>query len=186
MRRLIIAAAAALAFAGGLAAGLMPPRAVAPFALDATGPARLDAALAGDWSLVFFGFTRCPDVCPNTLQLLSDARGRIADAGENPPRIVLITVDPEHDDVQRLSSYVAYFGEGVVGATGSPDDIARVAADLGIVYRRVPLPDGSYTMDHTASVLLLDPQMRLRAVFSPPLRAAALADDVIATMEIDS
>ena len=195
MQRPLIAAAAAAAFAGGIAAGLLlrehpvtletgtlldPPRAVAPFSLAATTGAALDRdALAGDWSLVFFGFTRCPDICPNTLQLLSSARERVAAAGVAPPRIVLVTVDPEHDDVARLTEYVAYFGDGVVGATGSAEAIAGIAQDLGIVYRRVPLPDGDYTMDHSAAVLLLDPQAALRAVFSPPLRAGALADDLV-------
>ena len=99
---------------------------------------------------------------------------------------MLVSVDPGYDDVARLSSYVAYFGDGVIGATGSDDDIAELARDLGIVYRRVPLDGGGYTMDHTASVLLLGPALQLRAVFSPPLRAAALADDVMAAMASES
>ncbi len=202
MRRLLLTAAAAAAFAGGIAAGLLlrpepvtletgtllePARAVAPFSLDATGPETLDkAALAGDWSLVFFGFTRCPDICPNTLQLLAAARERVIEAGAAAPRIVLVTVDPEHDDVARLSDYVTYFGEGIVGATGSPDDIANVARDLGIVYARVPLDGDDYTMDHSATVLLLDPAVQLRAVFSPPLRVPTLAEDLVTTMAAGS
>lgn len=202
MRRFLLSAAAATAFAGGIAAGLLlrpepttleagtllePARAVAPFSLAATGPDALDnAALAGKWSLVFFGFTRCPDICPNTLQLLSAARDRIIEAGKPAPRIVLVTVDPEHDDVGRLADYVAYFGEGIVGATGSPGAIAEVARDLGIVYTRVPLDDGGYTMDHSATVLLLDPAVALRAVFTPPLRVPALADDLVTIMAAGS
>lgn len=202
MRRLLLSAAAAAAFAGGIAAGLLlrpesptlesgtllePARDVAPFSLAATGPGTLDkAALAGEWSLVFFGFTRCPDVCPNTLQLLSAARERVAEAGAPAPRIVLVSVDPEHDSVERLTDYVAYFGEGIVGATGSTDDIAGIARDLGIVYARVPLEGDDYTMDHSATVLLLDPEVQLRAVFSPPLRAASLAEDLVTTMAAGS
>lgn len=194
MPRPLLAAAAALAFAGGIAAGLLlrsepltletgtlldPPRAVAPFNLQGTGPATLDAAALSDgWSLVFFGFTRCPDICPTTLQLLSSARERIAANGETPPRILLVTVDPEYDTVERLTAYTRYFGEGITGATGTPEAVAAVARDLGIVYQRVPLEGDNYTMDHTGAVLLIGPDLGLRAVFSPPFDLPALARDL--------
>lgn len=202
MPRPLLAAAAALAFAGGIAAGLLlrsepltlstgtllePPRFVAPFDLQGTGPDKLDAAaMTGEWSLVFFGFTRCPDLCPTTLQLLSDARERVAAQGVTPPRILLVTVDPEYDTLERLKSYVAYFGEGITGATGSPEDIAAVAGELGIVYRRVPMQGFGYTMDHSGAVLLIGPDLSLRAVFSPPFDVPALAQDLTNILESDT
>ena len=183
MRRLLLTAAAAAAFAGGLAAGLLlRPE---PVTLE-TGTLLEPARAVAPFSLVFFGFTRCPDICPNTLQLLSAARERVIEAGAPAPRIVLVSVDPDHDDVDRLSDYVAYFGDGIVGATGSPDDIAGFASDLGIVYARVPLEGDDYTMDHSATVLLLDPEVQLRAVFSPPLRVPTLAGDLVTTMAAGS
>ena len=198
MKRLLLVLAALVAFAGGIGVGIWlradvvtletgtlldPPRAVAPMALDTTHG---DADPLGDdrWSLLFFGFTRCPDICPNTLTILSDAQQRIDEADVTPPRIVLISVDPDYDTVDRLADYVAYFGTDVVGATGTEAAIAAVARDLGIVYRRVPLDDDDYTMDHTSAVLLIDPARQLRAVFSPPLRGDTLASDLIAALSL--
>ena len=202
MSKPLLAAAAALAFAGGIAAGLLlrsepitletgtlldPPRAVAPFNLQGTGPATLDAtSMSEQWSLVFFGFTRCPDICPTTLQLLSSARERIEANGVTPPRILLVTVDPEYDTVERLTAYAQYFGKGITGATGTPDAIAAVAGDLGIVYQRVPLEGDDYTMDHTGAVLLIGPDLSLRAVFSPPFDVPTLARDLTAILESES
>ncbi|MEM9058268.1 MAG: SCO family protein [Pseudomonadota bacterium] len=202
MPRPLLAAAAALVVVGGIAAGLLlrsepltlstgtllePPRAVAPFDLQGTGPELLDAAsMSNQWSLVFFGFTRCPDLCPTTLQLLSDARERVAASGVTPPRILLVTVDPEYDTLERLTSYVAYFGEGITGATGSPEAIAAVAGELGIVYRRVPMQGFGYTMDHSGAVLLIGPDLSLRAVFSPPFDVPALAQDLTNILDSES
>ncbi|MEM6807913.1 MAG: SCO family protein [Pseudomonadota bacterium] len=202
MPRPLLAAAAALAFAGGITAGLLlrpepltlstgtllePPRAVAPFNLQGTGPDMLDAAaMTGQWSLVFFGFTRCPDICPTTLQLLSNARERLSAQGFTPPEILLVTVDPEYDTVERLATYTQYFGQSITGATGTPDAVAAVARDLGIVYQRVPLEGDGYTMDHTGAVLLIGPDLNLRAVFSPPFDVSALAQDLAAILESES
>ncbi|MEM1437664.1 MAG: SCO family protein [Pseudomonadota bacterium] len=202
MPRPLLAAAAALAFAGGIAAGFLlrpeplslttgtllePPRAVAPFNLQGPGPDTLDAAaMTGQWSLVFFGFTRCPDLCPTTLQLLSDARERVAANGVTPPRILLVTVDPEFDTLERMTNYVAYFGEGITGATGSPEAIAAVAGELGIVYRRVPMQGFGYTMDHSGAVLLIGPDLSLRAVFSPPFDVPGLVQDLTHILESES
>lgn len=197
MQKPLIIIVIALTFAAGLALGLanrpapatlqaathlMPARDIAPFSLRTANEAVLDnAALEGNWTLVFFGFTNCPDICPTTLQLLSDARDSLTDAEPATalPDILLISVDPERDTPQALADYAAYFGDAVYGATGDDAAIASIAADLGIVYVKVPLDDeGAYTMDHSGTVLLIDPDVRLRAVFTPPLSAASIAYDL--------
>ncbi|MEO0576939.1 MAG: SCO family protein [Pseudomonadota bacterium] len=165
-----------------LAAGtlLTPPRDLAPFSLRSLADSNVDNSdLRDRWTLLFFGFTRCPDICPTTLQLLADARDTLDVPDAQLPRIMLASVDPARDDAQTLATYVNYFGEQMIGVTGDDDAIARFATDLGIVYQRIDLgADGDYTMDHSGAVLLIDPNAQLRAVFSPPLSRRAIAADL--------
>lgn len=110
-------------------------------------------SLIGQPSIVFFGFTFCPDVCPTTL---SDISGWLDELGTEAEQlnVVFITVDPERDDVEAINGYLESFHPAILGWTGSPPEIARAAAGFGVVYQRVPLEGGTYTMNHTASVLL--------------------------------
>lgn len=205
MQKPLIIALALATFVAGIALGianrqqpavmqagtvLTPPRDITPFSLQSAAETSFDNnALAGRWTLVFFGFTNCPDICPATLQLLSTAREalRAEDASLALPDILLISVDPQRDSAEALARYAAYFGDAVIGATGSDDEIASLAADLGIVYARVPMGnDGGYTMDHSGTVLLIDPEVRLRAVFSPPLSSTAIANDLRIIIESSS
>ncbi|MEM8548042.1 MAG: SCO family protein [Pseudomonadota bacterium] len=162
---------------------LQPPRALQPFSLvTATDTVFDNSDLLNRWTLVFFGFTHCPDICPATLQVLADTTRRLTAAGvETTPGVLLVTVDPARDDAATLANYVAHFGDNTVGATGTEGAIAALAADIGIVYRRVELDEG-YTMDHSGAVLLLNPEGELAAVFSPPLNPAALARDLTALL----
>lgn len=159
---------------------LTPPREIAPFSLQSLDDATLDNQdLRNQWTLVFFGFTHCPDVCPTTLQLLADVREQLDPAAKRQLNIMLTTVDPARDDPETLATYASYFGEQITGVTGEATAIARFATDLGIVYKRIELkPDGEYTMDHSGAVLLVDPQAQLRAIFSPPLSRNAIAADL--------
>lgn len=196
MRHPVVIALLALAFFAGLYAGwlsrveppapkiatvLEPPREIAPFSLTGTEqPVWNNAALRGQWTLLFFGFTRCPDICPTTLQMLAGARERLIGtlADDSLPGIVLISVDPEHDDLETLRRYSQAFGDGVSAARGDAAALQAFSQDLGILYQRIPLEEGDYTMDHSAAVLLIDPDSQLRAVFSPPLRSDAIAADL--------
>ena len=122
--------------------------------------------LAGRPSLVFFGFTHCPDVCPTTLSEISewlDALGSDADA----LNAVFITVDPERDDVAAMAEYVSYFHPAIKGWTGTPEQIAMAAESFRVNYERVPAGDGDYTMNHTAGVFLFDASGRHRSVIDP-------------------
>lgn len=159
---------------------LSPPRAIAPFQLGdgATGFSSDD--LKGRWHLVFFGFTRCPDICPTTLQLLADARAELARSvdADRLPRVVLVSVDTEYDTPERVANYVEFFGDGIHGVVGSAEQLERFAQDLGALYQRVPLGDDDYTMDHTGAVIAINPAGQWQAVLSAPLRRTAVIDDL--------
>ena len=116
---------------------------------DAVGP----ETLIGRPSMVFFGFTYCPDVCPTTL---SDISGWLDDMGEEAAdmNVVFITVDPERDTVAAMADYVSYFHPAVRGWTGTEDEITRAAEGFRATYTKVPTDDGDYTMNHTTSVFL--------------------------------
>lgn len=155
---------------------LPAPRALEPFELvDESGAAATLEALRGRPTLLFFGFTRCPDVCPATLALVAAARRK---AGLEELRVVLVSVDPERDTPERLRAYVHAFDPGFRALTGSAEQIARLARQLGVAAARVPLPGGDYTVDHSAALLWLDADARLAAIFTPPLQVDALAADL--------
>jgi len=111
--------------------------------------------LIGQPSLVFFGFTYCPDVCPTTL---SDISGWLDELGPDAEDLnaVLITVDPERDTVEAMAEYVSYFHPQIQGWTGTADQIAAVAEGFRATYEKIESEDGTYTMNHTAGVFLFD------------------------------
>jgi len=153
---------------------------------DHRGRAAHRDSLAGRWHLAFFGFTHCPDVCPVTLGQLAMVRRQLASDGPGGPLpdILFISVDPERDTPPAMRQYLSPFGEGTTGLTGDPAELARVAAALGIYYARgEPVGETGYSVDHTAAVLLLDPQVELRAIFSAPHEAGAIARDVALLMD---
>jgi protein SCO1/2 len=133
----------------------------------------------GQWDLVFFGFTNCPDICPTTLQVLAGARRELVEAeAETVPRIVLVSVDPERDTPESLGQYVDYFGEGNLGVTGSLDSIRILTAALGIFFQKSPMDDGNYGVDHSAAVLVINPDGEFSALFSAPHTVANLVHDL--------
>lgn len=151
-------------------------RVLQDFALvDTQGKAASPAALRGHPTLVFFGFTHCPDVCPTTLALLANVQKQAAVPGL---RIALISVDPERDTPQQLGSYIASFHGDFIGLTGSASEIVKATRAFGVASARVDLGGGNYTMDHSATVFALDSQARIVAVFTPPLSAERLARDL--------
>lgn len=132
------------------------------------------------WSLVFFGFTHCPDICPATLQQLAIARRRVAEAdpGATLPDIVLVTVDPARDTSAALGAYVSAFGDGVIGVTGDPAELKRLADALGIYFSRSERDDGNYSVDHSAAVIVVNDDAEFHAVFSAPHDVDSLAADI--------
>lgn len=155
------------------------PRTLQAFELvDHTGKPFTNEDLAGHWTFVFFGYTHCPDVCPTTLSVLNSVAHRLKAAGRE-AHFVFVSIDPERDSPERLAQYVAYFNGDFVGVTGSEQALADLTRQLGVVYMRVDSetsPD-DYLVEHTASVLLFDPDGRLHAIFSAPLDAAEIDAD---------
>ena len=144
-----------------------------------------NAALRDHWSFVFFGYTHCPDVCPTTLSTLNSVAQRLKDSG-SPVRFVFVSVDPQRDTPEQLARYVAYFNGDFIGVTGTEEAIDRFTRQLGIMHMQVAdetRPE-SYLIDHSAGVLLFDPDGRFHAVFTPPLSAEAMAG-AFRTMEKD-
>jgi protein SCO1/2 len=155
---------------------LPQPKLLSEFNLvDTQGVSREPASLRGHPTLVFFGFTHCPDVCPTTLALLASVQKQVALPGL---QVALISVDPERDTPRELGKYISSFGGDLIGLTGTAPEISKTMRSFGVAARRVDLPGGSYTMDHSATVFALDSNARIVAVFTPPLNAAALARDV--------
>jgi protein SCO1/2 len=143
--------------------------------LDEAGRPFSLARLLGHPTLVYFGFTHCPDVCPTTLAKLAKVRNTAAVPGL---RVVLVTVDPQRDTPPVLSQYVHAFDADFIGLTGDPAEVRRLAADFSVAFNRVELPGGDYTMDHSAAVFLLDDHAREVGVFTPPFDIQQFARDL--------
>jgi protein SCO1 len=174
-RRTLLKASAALAVATAAGCGDDDVRLT-----DQNGQSVRWGDLKGRPRAVFFGFTHCPMICPVTVWELNDALDKI---GAPPIAIEFITVDPERDTPARLAEYLSSFGPRVRGFTGAPEAIAKVAAMFDVTYRKTPLEAGGYTMDHTATVFLIDASGKVRDVVaygSPPdvmqTRLRALAE----------
>ncbi len=135
-------------------------------------------SLKGKWSLLFFGFTHCPDICPTTMAVLARTHEKIAKDtfGAEHTRFFFITVDPSRDTTARLKQYVGYFDSSIVGVTGSDVQIANLAAQLDAEYQVAFTPSvENYPVYHTPAVFLVDPQARYHAMFAPPFDAEAIS-----------
>jgi len=156
------------------------PRPLPGFALvDQAGRAYDRERMRGRWTLLFFGFVNCPDICPTTLVTLAEVRRAVADlpAAERPD-VVFTSVDPARDKPAVLARYVAHFDPAFTGITGSDRSIEVLTRQLGVaVIIGPPAADGSYAVDHSAAIFLIDPEARLIAVFGTPHEAGAIARD---------
>lgn len=148
------------------------PRALPDFALQQSdGTQLLPGELAGHWTLVFIGFTHCPDICPMTLTHLAQAQRQWETLPEaTRPRVLFVSVDPDRDTPERLGEYAHAFHRDTLAATADVPSLERFARSLSMVFAKVPLdrdaPDGAYTIDHSASLAVLDPQGRMAGVVS--------------------
>jgi protein SCO1/2 len=158
---------------------LLPqPRALPAFTLtDQDGKPFTAADLAGQWTLVFPGFTYCPDVCPTTLALLKQVKAGLGP--DHPVRVVFLSVDPERDTPQRLKTYLGQFDPSFIGVTAFEPQLAEITKALIIVYGKVPgaTPE-SYQMDHSATMTLLNPQGQVAGYLTPPFVVPTLVEDL--------
>ena len=163
------------------------PRALPEFQLTRSDGTPLTLAdWKGRWTVVFFGFTNCPDVCPTTLATFKQTWTQLGKAGlQDRLRFDFISVDPERDTPEVLARYVGYFSNDFVAATGSDEELTRLTRALGLVYMREPSTDGHYSVDHSAGAVIIDPQGRQIGLVRPPLEAATLARDLQKLMGSD-
>jgi len=161
---------------GGLRNVAAPAAIGGPFELtDQAGRTVTDNNMKGRPTLIFFGYTHCPDVCPTSLFEMSEV---LRAMGKDADRInaYFISVDPERDTTAAIRDYLSSFDPHLEGLTGSPDQVAKVISAYRVFARKVPMKDGDYTMDHTALIYLMDRDGKFVAPFNlkrTPEQAAA-------------
>jgi protein SCO1 len=184
----IVAASAGAWFASRLGAPELPeharvlstPRPIpAVPGVDDTGAPFVFAESRGHWTIVFFGFTYCPDICPATLQVLDAARRQLEDLPEQDrPRVLMISVDPGRDSPERLAEYVPFFNPEFRGLHVAAEHLPELTRSFGAAYVYSPLGEDSYTVDHTSALFLVDRDARVAAVFPTPHTAEGIAGDI--------
>jgi protein SCO1/2 len=175
------AAAQAPAYPAGLVAARMfpQPRALPDYALEGADGPLGPSGLRGRWTLVFLGFTHCPDICPTTLaELAAASKAWEALPEARRPRVLFVSVDPERDTPQAAGEYARYFDPDFLAATAAEPALGEFVHALGMVYLKVPATGGGYSMDHSNVVVLIDPQGRQAGLIRPPLDAAAIGEDL--------
>ena len=158
---------------------LEPARPLPPLSfVDEQGQPFGPERLRGHWSILFFGFTHCPDVCPTTLALLAQVEKQLTDLpAEQRPQIILMSVDPERDTPEQLARYVKTFSPTFTGVTGEQAAMHEFALKLGVPVAITELPNGGYTVDHSAAIFVIDPSGSMRALSSTPHDVSIIASD---------
>jgi len=161
---------------------LPEPRPIAAFNLvDNQDKPFTEQNLIGQWDILFFGYTSCPDICPATLQMMQQAWKQLEQQNAtHDVRFVFITVDPARDTPEQLSNYLNYFNPAFVGLTGDEQQIAKLSEQFGVFFIKNPQENGNYLMEHTGSVMFVDPKGRYYANLSPPFNADILTNDILA------
>lgn len=160
------------------------PRELPAFALrQSDGTQLVPGELKGHWTLVFLGFTHCPDICPTTLALLAQAQKPWeALPASTRPRVLFVSVDPGRDTPDRIGEYAHAFHRDTLAATADVPALEAFTRSLSMVFARVPPPEGApadaYSVDHSASIAVLDPQARMAGVLTPPFEPARIARDL--------
>lgn len=161
------------------------PRELPAFQLQQSDGTPLVAGeLKGHWTLVFIGFTHCPDVCPMTLAQLAQAQKQWEALPESVrPRVLFVSVDPERDTPDRIGEYAHAFHRDTIAATGDVPALEAFTKSLSLVFMKVPPEDPAlpqhYSVDHSAALAVLDPQARMAGVLQPPLDPAKIAADLL-------
>ena len=158
---------------------LRPPRQLAmPELIKHDGTLFSNEDLNGQWTLMFFGYTHCPDICPMTMNVLAEAKQQ---AGNDFPQVMFVTVDPQRDQQDLLREYVTYFDPAFTGVTGTEDMLKALALQTSVVYMKTPGPSGQendYLVDHSSSILLLNPEGDLAAFLMAPHTPDSINDSV--------
>lgn len=157
---------------------LASPKAVADFALVDQHGQSFDAdSLRGHWSVLFLGFTYCPDICPTTLGVLASVQKQLP-ASDRLPQFVFVSADPERDTPARLGEYVGLFNPEWTALSGPFEQLDRLVQSLSLAYVKVPVGGGDYTIDHSTALVLIDPEARMVGFYPAPLDPAELVADL--------
>jgi protein SCO1/2 len=162
------------------------PRELPAYTLrQSDGTQQVPGELKGHWTLVFLGFTHCPDICPTTLAELAQAQKQwMALPDATRPRVLFVSVDPDRDTPDRIGEYAHAFHRDTLAATADIPALEAFARSLSLVFMKAPAPDGmpadQYSVDHSAALAVLDPQGRMAGVLQPPLDPKAIAADFTA------
>lgn len=155
--------------------GLMwpSPKKLSPFQLtDHKGQPFDLNRLKGQWSLLFFGYTHCPDICPTTMTLLNAVVNDLEKKQQAIPQVIFISVDPGRDTQQHLNQYISYFNPGFIAVTGTEENLSAFTRQLGILSMKITDQANNnqqdYMVDHSASILMIDPDAQLLSIFSAP------------------
>ena len=135
---------------------------------DHRGEPFTKANLQGQWTLVFFGFTNCPDICPATMSVLGEMYSKLRDRERERVQVVMVTLDPERDSIALLRDYVPYFNADFLGGRRIIKNIKRWSAELNIAYGQVPLEGDDYTIDHSTQLVLINPRGDYHGFFKAP------------------
>lgn len=160
------------------------PRRLTDFELvNHRGEPFTDEDLEGTWTLAFFGFTHCPDICPVTMAELSRMMGELGPERAADTQVLLVTLDPARDTPEVLAEYVPHFHEDFVGVTGEFLTLKRLANEANVAFAKVTLEDDDYTIDHGGQVVLFNPRGDYHAFFKPPFDPAKMAEHYRAITE---
>lgn len=145
------------------------PRPFSDFALvDQLGNEIGKQRLTGRWSILFFGFTHCADICPTTLSILATMYSALTPEDQDDLQIVLVTVDAQRDTPQRMQEYLTEFHRDFIGITGNPYAILKLAAEVNIAYDATVSADEDYQIPHSGDLVLINPEGELHGYFRPP------------------
>ncbi len=139
-----------------------------------------------NWSLVFVGYTHCPDICPTTMAVMNQVSGYMKDENIKPPQFVFLSIDPERDTVSVLKDYVEYFNKEFVGLTGDKKQIDKLTHQLNAVYQKAPgmsgkITDDEYLMDHSSALMLINPEAKLQSILTAPHTPGIIIESILAS-----
>lgn len=156
-----------------------------------------NALFKDKWSLVFFGYASCPDICPTELYNLNNVAKLMADAGKVMPQVVFVSIDPQRDSNEMLNTYAHFYNDEFIGITGATSEIDKLVASFGVIYQKAflanngkyisvpytaPIPEEqreSYLINHSSRLYLVNPEGQYVAVFAPPHSAKKIAEDLL-------
>lgn len=151
------------------------PRKFSDFQLtDHHGQPFTQENLKGKWTLIFFGFTHCPDICPTTMATVARMYAALDEDERENLQVVLISLDPERDTPEQLAKYVPYFNSDFIGVSGNQHVLLKLATELNVAFSKVDLDNGDYTIDHSGNLVLINPYGHYHGFMKPPFEEGSM------------